>query len=48
MDKKISKPKKFLTMLTFQEPPNFFTKGLSTWDCIIIKKNAEVPEKFQI
>jgi hypothetical protein len=33
-------------VLTFQEPPNYFTKRFSIRDCIIIKKNPEVPERL--
>jgi hypothetical protein len=33
-------------MLTLQEPPNYFTKRFSVMDCIIIKKNHEVPERL--
>jgi hypothetical protein len=45
MNKKIFEISKiFFTVLTIQEPPNFFTKRFSIRDCIIIKKNPEVPE----
>jgi hypothetical protein len=47
MNKKIFKISKiFFTVLTFQKPPNFFTKRFSIRDCIIIKKNPEVPERL--
>jgi hypothetical protein len=46
VDKKILKTsKKIFTVLPSQEPPNFFTKRFSIRDCIIIKKNPEVPER---
>jgi hypothetical protein len=38
--------KKYFTMLTLQEPPNDFIKRFSVMDCIIIKKNREVPERL--
>jgi hypothetical protein len=33
-------------MLTFQEPPNYFTKRFSVIGCIIIKQNREVPQRL--
>ena len=47
MNKKIFKISKiFFTVLPSQEPPNFFTKRFSIRNCIIIKKNPEVPERL--
>ncbi len=35
-----------LTVLTFQEPLNFFTKRFFIWDCEIIKKSPEVSDRL--
>jgi hypothetical protein len=47
VDKEMFKTSKiFFTVLTFQGPPNFFTKTFSIRNCIIIKKKLEVPERL--